>query len=164
MLGWITGIIKNQVSEAYLESIAVYVKHSEQNPKNQFLLRVYDIDSVSAFPKTSLLNEKVVIPSTKKGWVTIDISDYRIPVKNTVFIGIENLPNYSYNGELALDSIGLAKSKEDLIRIGVGRVKSNESLSYCWGRLSVAWQILNFHDPIYRGFEFLPMIRVSVKS
>lgn len=163
LLGWITGIILNQVPKSYLENIEVYVKHSEQNPRNQFLLRAYDIDSVSGFPKTSLLNERVVVPPAKKGWVTIDVSDYRIPVKNTVFIGVENLPNYSYNGELALDSIGLAKSKEELVRVGVGRVKSNESLLYCWGRPQVAWQILNFDEPTFRGLEFLPMIRVTVK-
>ncbi len=163
LLGWITGIVLKEVPGGYLDNVEVYVRRPEQNPRNQFLLRVYTINPVSGYPETSLLNVPLEITSSKRGWVKLDMSDYKIRVKNTLFIGVENTPNYNYEGELALDSVGLANTKEDLAKIGIGRIKDNDLLSYCWGRPQVEWQILNFEDSFYRGFDFVPMIRATVR-
>ncbi len=160
--GFIIGTIIKNVPKSYLQSIEVFVKHHQNNPKNILLLRIYDIDSVSGYPKTNLLNERIAVPASKKGWVTIDVSKFWIRVENAVFLGVENLPNPNYYRNEIIEK-EFEESMEDVVTIVTGRTKNQDPLSFCIGRSDVVWQITDFEQLFDGKYSFILMIRGNIK-
>ncbi len=160
--GYVVGTIIKKIPYSFLESVEIYILQSQNNPKNKFLLRIFNIDTVSGYPKADLLNERVFIPVSKNGWINIDLSKYKIKVESAVFLAVESMPNEEYvEKNVIVKDVDYAM--EDVVLIGIAKTKNKDPLFHCMGRNDVYWQIINVQELFDNKCSFIPMIRGNLK-
>jgi len=155
--GLISGILIKNITTGFLDNIEVYINKAKKKPVNLFLLRIFDVDSLTGFPKNSLLDTQIFVPNTKKGWVKIEMNNQHIKIENGVFIAVESFVNPRYS----LDSLKVDTLPDisvlDCSYFGVSKNRNVKDLNMAIGRNNIGWYI-----PEVSKF-YVPMIRATIK-
>ena len=155
--GLISGILIKNITTGFLDNIEVYINKAKKKPVNLFLLRIFDVDSSTGFPKNNLLDTQIFIPNTKKGWVKIEMNNQHIKIENEVFIAVESFVNPRYS----LDSLKVDTLPDisvlDCSYFGVSKNRNVKDLNMAIGRNNIGWYI-----PEVSKF-YVPMIRATIK-
>lgn len=89
---------------SYLKDIFVYITN-EGIPNSKFRIHVYDEDTATGEPLNDI-TDSILVAHADKGdeWVSVNVSNLRIPVKNGIFISVEWLSGYGNNpGRIAIE-------------------------------------------------------------
>lgn len=120
----------------------------------QFRLRVFDVDSLD-LPGDEILDQDVMLTGVKKiGWITLDISELMVEIRQTRFhLGIEWLETRS-NREALVAALGdWDRWKQEQYKAGDTRVKLDSSVVGGKPHLSYQYQGNMMNWP---GFEKMP--------
>ncbi|WP_438973896.1 hypothetical protein [Polaribacter sp.] len=76
-------------SEILLKSVSLNILN-ENAEEFTLLLNIYDIDSITNFPKNQQLERQKVIKSKQtKGWLNINLSEENITIRKPFYIGFQ---------------------------------------------------------------------------
>lgn len=102
-------------------------------------------------PKDDLLSNQIEIPAEKRGWVTIDLQDEFVLVRDKIFLGIQ----VTRNPEL--------KEVEDSCfnKIGMQLVEVDSNHRRCWKNDTSDW-VIRAHEEPFKDKPLIPMIRAEV--
>ena len=95
--GSINGITFSNTRECFIENISLFIEKPEDSSRTRFLLMIYSVDDSTSFPLKSILTRQLFFDVTARGWSTIDLDSLNIRVTGDFFIGIESVPNFSFN-------------------------------------------------------------------
>ncbi|KAB1063673.1 hypothetical protein [Salibacter halophilus] len=151
MIGHTNGLIQKNIPRGRLSKVEVFVKNSCDHPENKLFLKVMSLDS-SFTPKDDLLSNQVEIPAEKRGWVTIDIQDEFILVRDKIFLGVQVTRNS-----------GLKENENSCFNmIGMQFVEVDSNYKRCWKNDSIGWIIRAHEEKPIKDKLSIPMIRAEV--
>lgn len=150
IIGHINGLIQKNIPRGRLSKVEVFIKNSCDQPENKLFLKVMSVDS-SLRPNDDLLLSQVEIPAVKRRWVTIDLRDKFIPVKDKIFLGcqIARNPNLKEHRDSCFNMIG-----QQLVEV-------DSNYRSCWKNDSLDW-IIRDHQVVFKDQLFIPMIRAQI--
>lgn len=157
--GYISGILINNISSSYLESIEFYIKKPKTLAPNLFFLHLYKLDSNNL--QTPILSQRISIPTNEKGWVKIDLSKQFIKIADSIFIAYETVPNPEYFKNVKEVPI-INMNQYDGATIGHAKIKSNSNARLRSGKDGVGWFTWP-NDWISKYGNWIPMIRATVR-
>lgn len=81
---------KSNKTPSYIENFSFYV--TDISGDNKARIRIYNVDSLRKTPDSDILNHNVIVKDIRKGWNSVDLSEYRLIIpKEGFFIGLESI-------------------------------------------------------------------------
>ncbi|MGY4384488.1 hypothetical protein ACVWYN_001514 [Pedobacter sp. UYP24] len=111
---------------------------ADEPDSTTFLVRIYDVDSLTGSPGASLISEPLTIRNSSNSLIKIDLSKEKIIIPGkTFFVGIEWLFNLRNQRNMTDDPDRSAQGTHDVVsdRIYqpfIGMVKNNKHTSDAW--------------------------------
>jgi len=89
----------NPDRQGILDQVFIYITN-EGIPGDKFRLHIYDKDSVNFFPQYDISGSEIIMHAdTGNEWISVDLSQRRIPIKDGIFISMEWIPDHGNNEE-----------------------------------------------------------------
>ena len=147
-------ITNNYNDIKYLKKINVFIKKGGANNNTRFRIKLYEV-GLDKYPSKQIKTNDIIVNynSEKKGWISIDVSKYYIPIDSKgIIVSVQWLPNAILYGT---DSFGNNRYGQVL---GFSNSRSNKVRSFNRTSKSPEWELI-----MIENIFSLPSITIIAK-